>query len=371
VGELLVRDGQRVEAGEPLIRLDATQTRARLSIVLKRLDELRARKARLEAERDDRDRVTFPEGLVQRAKTDAELASTLSSEERLFAFRRQSREGRKEQLAQRISQFEKEIDGLRAQEMAHERGLSVLRQELEGLRTLKERGLVTLQRMNALEREAAALGGERGEAIAGQAQAAGRIAEARLQILQVDSDLKTEVGAELREISAQIGEFVERRVAAEDELRRIDMIAPQSGIVHQLAVHAPGAVLSPADVAMLIVPDHDRLAVEARILPQDIDQLRIGQRAVLRLSAFNQRTTPELAGVVTRIAADLTHEERTGLSYYLVRISLPPEELARLGTLELVPGMPAEAFISTGERTALSYLLKPLSDQVARTFREE
>ena len=371
VGELLVRDGQRVAAGETLIRLDATQTRARLAIVLKRLDELRARKARLEAERDDLERIAFPEALVRRAKTDAELASTLSSEERLFAFRRQSREGRKDQLDQRISQFEKEIEGLKAQETAHDRGLSVLEQELEGLRKLKERGLVTLQRMNALEREAAALGDERGEAISGQAQAAGRIAEARLQILQVDSDLKTEVGSELREISAQIGEFVERRVAAEDELRRIDMIAPQSGLVHQLAVHAPGAVISPADVTMLIVPDHDRLAVEAKILPQDIDQLRIGQGAVLRLSAFNQRTTPEVAGKVTRIAADLTHEERSGLSYYLVRISIPPEELARLGALELVPGMPAEAFISTGERTALSYLLKPLSDQIARTFREE
>jgi HlyD family secretion protein len=371
VGEMLVSEGQRVAAGETLIRLDATQTRARLAIVLKRLDELRARKARLEAERDDLHEVTFDKALVQRSGTETGLAATLASEARLFSFRRRSREGKKGQLGERISQFEKEIEGLRAQETAFDRGLAVLEQELDGLRGLKERGLVSVQRLNALDREAARLGGERGEAIAGQAQAAGRISEARLQILQIDSDLKTEVGAELREIDAQIGEFVERRVAAEDELRRIDMIAPQAGVVHQLSVHAAGAVISPGDVAMLIVPDRDRLAVDARIAPSDIDQLSIGQKAVLRLSAFNQRTTPELSGAVTRIAADLTHEERTGVSYYLVRISVPPEELARLGALELVPGMPAEAFIRTGERTALSYLVKPLSDQIARTFRED
>lgn len=371
VGELLVREGQKVAVGETLIRLDATQTLARLAIVLKRLDELRARKARLEAERDGLARVSFPQELVLRAKTGGELAATLSSEARLFAFRRQSREGRKNQLLERVSQFEKEIEGLKAQETAFERGLSVLEEELAGLRRLRERGLVTIQRMNALDREAATLGGERGEAIAGQAQAGARISEARLQILQIESDLKTEVGSELREIDAQIGEFVERRVAAEDELRRVDMIAPQGGIVHQLAVHAAGAVITPADAAMLIVPDGDTLAVDARIAPQDIDQIHIGQDAILRLSAFNQRTTPEIAGKVTRIAADLTLEERTGLSYYLVRLSVAQGEMARLGTLELLPGMPAEAFISTGERTALSYLLKPLSDQVARTFREE
>ncbi|WP_428697587.1 HlyD family type I secretion periplasmic adaptor subunit [Stappia sp.] len=371
VGELLVREGQRVAAGDPLIRLDATQTLARLAIVLKRLDELRARKARLEAERDGLARVVFPQALVRRAGTEDELAATLSSEARLFAFRRQSREGRKSQLRERISQFKKEIEGLKAQETAFARGLSVLEDELAGLRELRKRGLVTIQRMNALDREAATLGGERGEAIAGQAQAGARISEARLQILQVESDLKTEVGSELREIDAQIGEFVERHVAARDELRRVEMTAPQGGVVHQLAVHAAGAVVSPADTTMLIVPDRDTLAVEARIAPQDIDQIHIGQHAVLRLSAFNQRTTPELAGKVTRIAADLTHEERTGLSYYLVRISVAPAEIARLGVLELVPGMPAEAFISTGERTALSYLLKPLSDQIARTFREE
>jgi HlyD family secretion protein len=204
-----------------------------------------------------------------------------------------------------------------------------------------------------------------------QAQAAGRITEARLQILQIDQDLKTEVGRELREIQAQVGEFVERKVAAEDQLRRIEIVAPQSGVVHQLAVHTIGGVISAADTIMLIVPGSDKLALEVQIAPQDIDQIILGQHAVLRMSAFNMRTTPELNGYVSRVAADLTKDERTGLSWYLVRITVPPEELARLQGLALMPGMPSEALIKTGERTALSYIVKPLTDQINRAFREE
>lgn len=188
---------------------------------------------------------------------------------------------------------------------------------------------------------------------------------------ELRQDVKTEVGRELREIQGQVGEYVERKVAAEDDLRRIDILAPQAGIVHQLAVHTVGGVVNPAEPVMLIVPQGDDLALEVRIQPKDIDQIRPGQRAVLRLSAFSQRTTPELDGRVSRIAADLTTDDKTGLSFYLVRIAVPHTELSRLGGLALVPGMPAEAMIQTGERTALSYLVKPLSDQINRAFREE
>lgn len=192
-----------------------------------------------------------------------------------------------------------------------------------------------------------------------------------MQILSVDQDLKAEVGQELREIQAQISEFVERKVAAEEELRRIDILAPQGGIVHQLSVHTVGGVIAPADVIMSLVPESEELALEVQINPQDIDQVMLAQKAVLRMSAFNLRTTPELNGYVSRIAADLTMDERTGISWYLVRIAVAPEELTMLGDLTLVPGMPAEALIQTGERTALSYLVKPLSDQINRAFREE
>jgi HlyD family secretion protein len=370
VGEILIHEGGRVEAGDIVLRLDATQTRASLAIVTKRLDELSARLARLEAERDDLSAIGFPDWLLARTGN-PDVAAAIHSETRLFEFRKQARLGKEAQLHERITQYEHEIAGLKAQEVAYERGLEVLKTEITSLNGLRQQGIVSVQRLNGLLTQAATFGGERGEKIAYQAQTAGRITETRLQILSIDQDLKTEVGKELREIQGQIGEYVERKIAAEDELKRIDIVAPQSGVVHQLSAHTVGGVISPAEPIMLIVPDSDDLALEVQISPRDIDQIQVGQTALLRLSAFNQRTTPELNGHVSRIAADLTTDEKTGMSYYLVRLLVTVEELSRLNGLTLVPGMPAEAFIKTGERTALSYIVKPLSDQINRAFREE
>ena len=370
VGEILVNEGDRVKAGDVVMRLDATQTRANLAIVTKRLDELNARMARLEAERDDLPELVFPQALMAR-KDDADVASAMRSETKLFEFRKSYREGRKAQLSERITQFEHEIEGLKAQEVAYDNGLAVLEAEITSQKSLREQGIVSVQRLNSLQTQAATFGGERGEKIAYQAQTAGRITETRLQILQIDQELRTEVGRELREIQAQMGEFVERKVAAEDELKRIDIVAPQSGMVHEMAVHTVGGVVTPADPIMLIVPDGDELALEVQIVPKDIDQLQVGQKAMLRMTAFNQRVTPELEGHVSRIAADITTDQRTGLSYYLTRISVPVSEREKLNNAPLVPGMPAEAFIQTSERTALSYIAKPLTDQISRAFREE
>ncbi|PZV37102.1 HlyD family type I secretion periplasmic adaptor subunit [Mesorhizobium kowhaii] len=370
VGEILAGEGDKVKAGDIVMRLDATQTRANLAIVTKRLDELAARLARLEAERDDLAEIAFPDWLLARRNV-PDVASAIHSETRLFEFRRQSREGRRAQLAERITQYEHEMEGLKAQEIAYEKGIEILQKEIAALSGLREQGIVSDQRLNSLKTQVVTFGGERGEKIANQAQSAGRITETRLQILQINQDLKTEVGQELREVQAQVGEYVERKVAAKDELRRIDIVAPQSGIVQQLAVHTVGGVITPADPIMLIVPEADDLALELRITPKDIDQIQLGHKAVLRMSAFNLRTTPELNGYVSRVAADLATDEKTGMSYFLVRISVPHAELTKLKDLTLVPGMPAEAMVQTGERTALSYLVKPLSDQISRAFREE
>jgi len=370
VGEILVSEGDEVKAGDIVMRLDATQTKANLAIVTKRLDELTARFVRLEAERDGLPALVFPVALQSR-QDDADVAAAMRSETKLFEFRKSFREGRKAQLAERITQFEHEIEGLKAQEMAYEKGLSVLEAEIVSQTSLREQGIVSVQRLNSLQTQAATFGGERGEKIAYQAQTAGRITETKLQILQIDQELRTEVGRELREIQAQMGEYVERKVAAEDELKRIDIVAPQSGVVHQMAVHTVGGVVTPADPIMLVVPEGDDLALEVQIAPKDIDQLQLGQKAVLRMSAFNQRVTPELEGHISRIAADLTTDQRTGFSYYVARIAVSSGERSKLENATLVPGMPAEAFIKTSERTALSYLMKPLSDQVNRAFREE
>jgi HlyD family secretion protein len=370
VGEILVGEGDEVRAGDVLMRLDATQARANLAIVTKRLNELAARLARLEAERDDLDDIAFPDWLLADEK-DPEVAAAIHSESRLFESRRDAREGQKAQLNQRIAQFEHEIAGLKAQEVAYGEGIEVLNAEISALNKLREQGIVSDQRLNGLKTQAATFGGERGEKIAFQAQSAGRITETRLQILQIDQDLRTEVGRELREVQAQIGEYVERKVAAEDELKRIDIVAPQSGVVHQLAVHTVGGVISPADPIMLIVPEGDDLALEVQIAPKDVDQIQIGHAALLRMTAFNLRTTPELTGFVSRIAADLATDERSGQSYYLVRVAVPRAEKEKLKSLALVPGMPAEVMIKTDDRTALSYLVKPLSDQILRAFRED
>ncbi|WP_320195413.1 HlyD family type I secretion periplasmic adaptor subunit [Agrobacterium rosae] len=370
VGEILVREGDVVKAGDILMRLDSTQTRANLAIVTKRLDELTARQARLEAERDDLAEIVFPTSLLARAQN-VDVASAIHSETRLFAFRKQSRDGKKAQLAERVVQFRHEIEGLKAQETAYADGMTVLNNEIASLNALRQQGVVSDQRLNSLKTQAATFGGERGEKIAYQAQAAGKISETRLQILQIDQDQKAEVGSELADVQAQIGEYVERKISAEDSLKRIDITAPQSGTVHQLAVHTVGGVISTAEAIMSIVPESDELALEVQIAPKDIDQISLGHEAMLRMSAFNQRTTPQLKAHVTRIAADLTTNERTGTSSYVVRLTVAELELTKLKGLRLVSGMPAEAMIKTEDRTALSYLLKPLSDQITRAFREE
>jgi HlyD family secretion protein len=370
VGELLVKEGQQVQAGDVLIRLDATQVKANLGIVSKRLDELNAREARLEAERDDKETIAFPPLLLDRA-AQPEVARAMQGEVNLFQSRRQTREGKKAQLGERIKEYEHQITGLKTQETAYTHGITVRESELTNLRDLLAKGITSVQRLNELERDKAQLEAYRGQVVAGQAQAAGSIAESRLQVLQVDQDLKTEVTGDLRDTQAQLGEFSERKIAAEDQLRRINMITPQDGLVHNLTVHTIGGVISPGEAVMEIVPNDDRLALEAHIRPQDIHDIRLGQRAVLRLTAFNLRTTPELNGTVSQVGADLTEEQRTGTSYYVVRIAVPPEELARIATLKLVPGMPAEALVQTSERTALSYLVKPLHDQMTRAFKED
>ena len=370
VAELRVKEGDRVKAGDVLLRLDPTQVRAMASMVAKDLYELMARQARLEAERENLDAIAFPQDLVARI-ADPDVARAITGERKLFELRRAARAGQKAQLGERIGQLREEIRGLTGQAAAKDKEIDLIKQELAGVRDLWRKNLIPLSRLTELERDAARLEGERSQLIGAAAEAKGKITETELQIIQIDQDLRTEVGKDLAEIRPKISELVERKVAAEDQLKRIDIRAPQDGRVLRLEVHTVGGVVAPGEPIMLIVPDSDNLTVEAKIAPQDIDQLHYGQPAVLRFSAFNQRTTPELNGEVSLISADLTQDQRTGASYYVVRVIPKPGELSRLGGVKLVPGMPVEAFIQTGERTVLSYLVKPLHDQALKAFREK
>jgi len=370
VGEVRVRDGDVVKAGDIVVRLDETVVRASLAIVVKTLNGLYARAARLEAEQRGLDKIVFPAALTDRAD-DPDVRDVMASETKLFEVRVNGRTGQKAQLRERITQLNEEIAGLKAQEAAKDKEIALVEKELVGVRQLYDQHLVQLTRLTTLERDAARLAGERAQYIASRAQARGKITETELQIIQVDKDMVSEVSKDLRETNDKIGEFVERRSPAEDQLRRIDIRAPQDGVVLQSTVHTVGGVITAGDAIMMIVPKADDLSVEAKVNPQDIDKLQVGQKTLLRLSAFNQRTTPELNGLVTRVSADVTTDQRTGQSYYTIRVSMPPAEVARLGAEnKIIPGMPVEAFVQTGDRTMMSYLMKPLSDQFMRSFRE-
>ncbi len=370
VGDLRVHDGDQVKAGDILLSLDQTVTRANLAIVTKGLDQLMARKARLAAERDGADAIVFPEELRSR-ENDADVAEITAGERKLFDLRRSARSGQKAQLHQQSEQLLEEIRGLGAQQKAKVQEIDLINRELQGVRELFKNNLVQLSRLTQLEREAARLNGEQAQLVATIAQANRRIAEIELKVIQVDQDLSSEVAKEMRETEGKIGEFVERKVAAEDQLQRVDIRAPQDGSVFQLSVHTIGGVIAAGETIMLIVPEADSLSVEAKVNPQDIEQVQLKQKSVLRFTAFNQATTPEINGFVSRISADISSDQRTGVSYYTIRISMPPEELAKLGEIKLVPGMPVECFVETGERTVISYLLKPLRDQLMRTFRDK
>jgi HlyD family secretion protein len=370
VGELLVREGDRVKAGDLLVRLDETLARANLAIASKALDEMTARKARLETERDDGQTIELPQTLLDR-RQDPEVGARIEREQRAFEIGRVAREGEKAQLREQIVQTKESIEGYQVRERAKANEIVLIERELKGTRELWSKNLIPISKLTALEREATSLEGERGQLMSLVSETKGKIAETELKILQVDRDLRDKVGQELREVETKIGELVERKVAAEDQLKRVDIRAPQTGQVHQLSVHTVGGVIAAGESIMLIVPDGDKLSVEVRVRPADIDQLQLGQTAMLRFSAFNQRSTPQINASVSRISADVTTDERTGANFYVVGIDVADEELAHLGNLKLVPGMPVEAFIKTEDRKVISYLLKPLTDQMERALRDD
>ncbi len=367
VAEINVRNGDRVKAGQILLKLDSTQIGAELEIVKSQLLELKARSARLVAERDGLDKIVFPPDLL--TVGDAAKAAT-DGEVRLFEENRRTRDNQKEQMRLRIGQLNEEISGLRAQKEAKGAERELIKRELAQIRELQDMKLTPISRVYSMEREESRLGGEFGGLVAQIARANGQISEINVEIIGVDENIRATAQRELRSIDARLSELQEREVAARDKFKRIDLRAPQSGFVHELTAHTVGGVITAAEQIMVIVPEEDNLSIQARISPKDVDQVVIGRPARLRLSAFNQQVTPEVPGHITHVAADVTVDPKTGESYYMSRLEMDEKELRKFGELKLVPGMPVEVFMSTGDRTALSYLTKPFTDQVNRAFRE-
>ena len=364
VSAIYVKNGDRVTAGDILVSLDETQARANLGIVASQLVQLVARKARLEAERDRSTAIRFPADFAKMSEDAADIAQ---GEKRLFDARLTAMKGQIAQLRERVGQFRQEIKGLTAQRDAKDQEVELMTEEFERLEGMRKKDLVPVTRTLAAQRDLTKLKGEWGALVAQIARAQGQISETELQIINVEQTFLTDSSKELREIEARIGELLERRIAADDLLKRIHLRAPQSGVVHDLSVHTVGGVIGPSETVMSIVPSQDVLSVEVRVATSDIDQVHVGQKAALRFPAFNQRTTPEVHGTVTRIGADLSKEAQTNSVFFTARISVDDLDTSHF---KLVPGMPVEVYIATGERTALSYLVRPLTDQVTKAFRE-
>lgn len=369
VRKIMVRDGDRVTAGQDLIELDDTDTRSELGIIDSLLVEELAKRARLEAQRDDSSDVVFSTELEER-KSDLAVAKVMAGQAKLHAARLAAIKGKVEQLNQQIGQIAEQIEGITAQVEAKERQITLIKSELVDLRSLKEKGLTPNARVLSMEREQARLEGERGELIGSRAAARSKSGEIKLQILQIREEVLSQALLEMREAEGRIAELTERRLAARARLNRMVIKAPITGSVYQLMVHTEGGVITPAEPLMMIAPEADELVLQAQINPQNIEQISEGQRAQIRFASFNSRTTPEIWAEVFSVAADTTRINAETPPFYDVRLRISAGELARLEGRQLKPGMPADAFIQTEARTPLSYLLKPLSDQIEHAWRE-
>lgn len=370
VAEILVREGDFVDEGEVLLRLDPTRSDASLSILDSQLVLARATEARLIAERDGAELIDFPDDLIDRME-DQEVATVVAGQDLLFRARRDSMAGQIDILNERIEQLKQQIEGLQVQQEARQAQTALIEKELEGLQQLFDEGYASQQRILALQRDAERLRGERGENLASIASARSQIGETELQILQLDKTFREDVVNELRTVQSQVFDLEERRTAAADERRRIDIVAPVSGQVLGLAAYTVGGVIKPGEDILNIVPLNDDLVIVARVTPDDRERVSVGQSAQVRLSGLSRRSTPILLGEVVTISGDRLTDRQSGEAYYDARIIIPEEQLALLeDTAELVPGMPAEVMIETGERSALGYILSPITDSLDRAFKE-
>ncbi|MCA0433929.1 MAG: HlyD family type I secretion periplasmic adaptor subunit [Proteobacteria bacterium] len=369
IRSILVKDGDRVVEGQDLILLDPTESRAELGIVASALDELMVRKARLESERDGVASLTLPAELRGR-EAEAGLSEIISGQSKLLQSNAESDRGKTEQLAQQVSQLREQINGIDGQSSSIKTQISLIDQELDNLKKLQAKGLVPSSRILSTEREQARLLGEEANLVSSRAAAEARIGEVKLRTIQIQDDRRTQALSDLRDTEAKIAELRERRVATSARLDRTSIKAPITGTVYQLMVHTEGGVIGSGDTLMLIVPEGDDLVLQAQVLPKDIDEVAPGQHALVRFPSFNARVTPEVNAEVTQVAADVSQRDAQSPPFYSVRITIPAKELERLKEHKLKPGMQAEAFIQTSARSPLSYLVKPLLDQLSHAMRE-
>ncbi|MGJ5620978.1 HlyD family type I secretion periplasmic adaptor subunit [Sulfitobacter sp. MF3-043] len=371
VAAILVDEGDSVAAGDLLIQLDPQTLASQLAITEGQLFELMARRGRLEAQRDESDVMVFEKELIAVGAINSDVQELMGGQRNLFEARRASVVQEIDQLGKRRDQIGSQVAGIHAQEASIARQLELIEEELSNQQSLLDRGLAQASVVLSLQREQARLEGRIGELSASKAEAQGRATEIVIEVLKLGAAGREEAITRLRDLRYRELELVEQRSALKAEIDQLDIRAPVSGIVYAMQVQTPRSVVRPADPVLYLVPQDRPLVIAARVSPTNIDQIAIGQQVKLRMSALDQRTTPELLGQVMQISADAIEEEQTGLSYYRAEITLNPGEMEKLAAgIILLPGMPVEAFIRTGDRSPMAYLIKPMADYFARAFRE-
>lgn len=369
VQKIMVRNGDLVKQGDIVLRLDDTAIRANFQAANARVNDLLVQQARFEAERDRRPLMTLPAEVLANAD-DPALKRLIATQHALFEARRQSHEGELAVLVQRRVQIEEELKATQQGLVARRKEAAINQREIAAVRPLYEKGYANQQRLLPIERDAARLEGDIGRMSGDIAKVRSSLAEAELKLKQSEKDLTQQVVDELRKVQAQLAEAVEQRTAIADKLSRVEVRAPQTGRINALAVHTAGAVIPPGGTIMQLIPEGERLIIDAQIQPQDVDKVRSGISAYVRFPAFDAKSTPRLEGSVLSVSpAQLADQQ--GRNYFLVQVALADGEIRKLPPgRALVPGMPAEVFIETGARTILSYFVKPMTDIIARTFRE-
>lgn len=367
IARIHVANGDRVKAGDVLMRLDGTDVRAELAILRTKMAELLVRRHRVLLERDESDWQRVAPAVQRQLDGITGHSELVHLQRKLFSSRRALRQSRISQLNERIAQFGNEIRGLEALLKSRTGELDILEKEIEGLQKLRVRGLVQMPRLNALQRARVEKQGQIAETVADVARVRGKISETKLQVIELTDSYQSGVLEEMEKIDADLSETAEKRRAAKARYDGLDITASTDGYVHELQVSTIGGVVAPGEVLATLTPIGDELVVDGRIKTSDRDQVAIGMPVRVRFSAFNQRTTPESSGRISIIGSDRSKDETDGVPYYKVRVRLdqPSDEI------EIMPGMPAELIITSGARTVGSFLVKPLADQLSRAFREE
>ena len=370
IKSLRVKDGDLVEAGNELIILDDTQYKAELGIVTGQVISLEATKARLQAERDQKTSITYPDKLLSQ-KNDSRVSEAIKNEQAIYEARSTSRLGEVSVFEQRLAQIDEQISGINVRISAREDLKKSFDDEAKELRTLLDDGLVDVQRIREIERRSAEVASEIADLKSNKALSNVKRSETELQVLQLEKDFRTEVVDQLSQIEAKLFDLSERERALVARLDRTVIRAPESGMVLGMQVHTVGGVIQSGAPLLEIVPKNSELIVEAQVSPMDIDRVHEGLEVDVRFSAFNTHTTPVIYGKVSHLSADSLVNKETGIPYYLAKIDIPAKELAKLGDMSLLPGMPADALIKTGERTLFEYLLRPATDAFARSLIED